>query len=93
VAHLNKTDLFDKLEVCEECLIIKMETEKVIPEVLERLQHTGGDAVNNMEENKEGNAEKFNRGKMVDWCGLGVQIMTENLDDHEKVKGLSAVWD
>ena len=46
-----------------------------------------------MEESKEGNAEKVNRGKMVDWCGLGVQILTENLEDHEKAKVLSTVWD
>jgi len=70
-----------------------METEKVIPEAVDRLQKTGGDAVNNMEESKEGNAEKVNREKVVDWCGLGVEILTENLEDHEKVKVLSKVWD
>ena len=70
-----------------------METDKLIPDVLERLMKTGGDAINSMEESKEGNAEKLNRGIMCDWCGLGMQILTENMEDHEKVKVLSKVWD
>jgi len=54
------------------------------------LQSTGQDAVNMMEESKDGNADQVNRGRMTDWSVLGVNILTEPLDRHEKVKVLAA---
>jgi len=68
-----------------------MEVEKIIVETVDRLQKSGTEAVNNIEENKEGHGEKVKRGQMVDWCGLGVQILMEPLEDHEKVRALSRV--
>ena len=65
----------------------------MIVEAMDRLQTTGKDALNSFEESKEIDAEKINRGQMVDWCGLGVHILTENLEDHEKIKVLSRVQD
>jgi len=70
-----------------------MQSEKLIVEAMDRLQTTGKDALNNFEESKEANVEKVNRGQMVDWVGLGVHILTENLEDHEKIKVLSRVQD
>jgi len=43
-----------------------------------------------MEESKDGNADQVNRGRMTDWSVLGVNILTEPLDRHEKVKVLAA---
>jgi len=68
-----------------------MEMEKIIVEAVDRLQKSGRDAVNNIEENKEGNGEKVKRRHMVDWCGLGVQILMEPLEDQEKIRALSRV--
>jgi len=47
-----------------------MEAEKIIAEIVDRLQKSGRDAVNSIEENKEGDGEKVKRRQMVDWCGL-----------------------
>jgi len=56
-----------------------------------RLQNTGKDAVENFEESKDEEGEKFNRRQMVDWCGLAVHIVMEPLEDHEKIRALSGV--
>jgi len=70
-----------------------MQAEKIIPEAVKKLQETGEIAVNKFEESKEVDADKVVRDQVVDWCSQGVQIITENLEDHEKVKVLSKVFD
>jgi len=70
-----------------------METIQIIPEALKQLQQTGQHAVENFEESKEGDGDKVVRGQVVDWCSQGVQILTENLEDHEKIQVMSKVVD
>jgi len=70
-----------------------METEKIIPEAVKKLQKTGEEAVRQFEESKEAGADQVVRGQVVDWISEGVQILTEHLEDHEKVKVLSKVID
>jgi len=64
--------------------------ESIIPDALQRLQITGNDAMKFVEESKDGNGDKLNRGLVTDWVALGVNILTENFDPHEKIKILSA---
>jgi len=66
-----------------------MEIEKKIVEAIDRIQKSGRDAVNNMEESKGVDGEKIKRGQMVDWSGLAVQILLEPLEDHEKFRALA----
>jgi len=70
-----------------------MEIEKIIAKTVDRIQKSGKDAVNNMEESKNGDGDrvKVKRGQMVDWCELVVHILMEPLEDHEKIRALSGV--
>ena len=64
--------------------------ENIIPDALQRLQITGNDAMKFMEKSKDGNGDKLNWGRVTDWVALGVNILTEHLDPHEKIKVLTA---
>jgi len=64
--------------------------ENIIPDALQRLQITGNDAMKLVEESKDENGDKLNRGRVTDWVALGVNILTENLDPHEKITMLAA---
>ena len=68
-----------------------IEVEKIIPDTLQRLQTTGNDTqLLLVEENKDGNGDLVNRGRVNDWRALGVNILIENMDPHEKVELLAA---
>jgi len=43
-----------------------------------------------LEESKEGDSDRVNRGRVTDWCALAVNIAIEPLNMHEKVKVLAA---
>ena len=77
-----------------EVILIKMKkmigVENIIPDSLKRLQHTGEDAVKRLEESKDGDVDKVNWGRVTDWCALGVNILIEPLEKHEKIKLLAA---
>jgi len=45
--------------------------------------------VRNFEECKEGDDKKVMRRQVVEWVGLGVSILTEQLDRNEKIIALS----
>jgi len=64
--------------------------EKLIPDALQRLQTTGNDAMSLLEETKDVNGDKLNRGRVNDWVALGVNILTEHMDLNEKIKVLAA---
>jgi len=62
----------------------------MIPDTLQRLQTTGQDAMKLMEESKDGDVSKVNRGRVNDWCALAVNISIEYLDMPEKIRVLTA---
>ena len=64
--------------------------ENIIPDTLQRLQTSGNDATKLMEESKDGSGDKVNRGRVTDWVALGVNILIEPLDPHEKIEMLAA---
>jgi len=64
--------------------------ENIIPDALQRLSTTGNDAMKLVEESKDRNGDKLNRGRVIDWVALGVNILTEHLDPHETIKILAA---
>jgi len=66
--------------------------ESIIPDALQRLQTTGNDAIKLVEESKDGNGDKLNWGRVTDWVALGVNILIEPLDRHEKIKVLFAAF-
>jgi len=43
-----------------------------------------------MEESKDKDVSKVNQGRVTDWVVLAVNIATEPLDQHEKVRVLAA---
>ena len=66
--------------------------ESIISDALQRLQTTGNDAIKLVEESKDGNGDKLNWGRVTDWVALGVNILIEPLDRHEKIKVLFAAF-
>jgi len=46
-----------------------------------------------LEESKDGDVDKVNWGLVTDWSALGVDILIEHLDIHEKIKLLAAAMD
>jgi len=64
--------------------------ENIIPDKLQRLQTTGQDAVNLLEESKDGGADRMNWDQVTGWCALGVNILMDHLDVHERIKVLAA---
>jgi len=58
--------------------------------MLARLFTSGQDALKLMEESKDKDVSKVNQGQVNDWVVLAVNIVTEPLDQHEKIKVLAA---
>ena len=51
--------------------------------MIKRLQTSGENALGKLEESKD------NRAEVVAWCGTGMEILSESLYKHEKIKLLS----